>query len=291
MPICNHATGENLCNKCIENVLQSRNIPWCNMIAFNSDTANVMFGKKNSVVSRLKQVQPFLIDLGCICHLQNLCVAAAVKSLPVNIDDLLVDIFYQFHYSVKRKAVFREYQEFCGTQMQCILKHATTRWLSLQRCIHRTISQWLALKSYFLSHEDVEKAGHVKRIASSLKSTEVLLYMHFLDFILGPLNTFNTLFQSEQSKVVVLHDEMAHLIQSILTKFVKARIMKSTKVLNPRRCIMRVYTREIRMRVHENYAWKNGRLYAWPYNGGSAGSLQRSGFRENPTNFLTFVAC
>ena len=62
---------------------------------------------------------------------------------------------------------------------------------------------------------------------------------------------------------------------------------ESTKVLNPRRCIMRVYTREIRMRVH---AWKNGRLYAWPYNGGSAGSLQRSGFRENPTNFLTFVS-
>ena len=54
-------------------------------------------------------------------------------------------------------------------------------------------------------------------------------------------------------------------------------IMKSTKVLNPRRCIMRVYE-------------KNGRLYAWPYNGGSAGSRQRSGFRENPTYFLTFVA-
>ena len=30
--------------------------------------------------------------------------------------------------------------------------------------------------------------------------------------------------------------------------------MKSTKVLNPRRCIIRVYTREIRMRVHEKYA-------------------------------------
>ena len=33
----------------------------------------------------------------------------------------------------------------------------------------------------------------------------------------------------------------------------------------------------------------------WPtvrmaVNGGSAGSLQRSGFRENPTNILTFVA-
>ena len=51
-------------------------------------------------------------------------------------------------------------------------------------------------------------------------------------------------------------------------------------------CIMR--TRNTHARTRE--IWKNGRLYAWPYNGGSAGSLQRSGFRENPTNFLTFVA-
>ena len=80
-------------------------------------------------------------------------------------------------------------------------------------------------------HEDVEKAGRVKRIASSLKSTEVLLHMHFLDFILGPLNTFNTLFQSEESKVVVLHDEMAHLMQSMLTKFVKACIIMDCRRL------------------------------------------------------------
>ena len=37
--------------------------------------------------------------------------------------------------------------------------------------------------------------------------------------------------------------------------------MKSTKVLNPRRCIMRVYTREIRMRVHENtHKWPTVRM-------------------------------
>ena len=33
--------------------------------------------------------------------------------------------------------------------------------------------------------------------------------------------------------------------------------------------------------------WRTVRMAV---NGGSAGSLQRSGFRENPTNFLTFVA-
>ena len=230
MPICNHATGQNLFD-CIKNALQSRSIPWCNMIAFNSDTANVMFGKKNSVVSRLKEVQPLLIDLGCICHLESLCAVAAVKSLPVNVEELLIDIFYHFYYSVKRKEAFREYQEFCGVQMQCVLKHATTRWLSLQKCINRTIRQWPALMSYFTSHEDVEKAGRVKRVAMNLNNTEFLLYMHFLNFILGPLNTFNTLFQSEESKIVILHDEMTRLVQSTLTKFVKARVVKDAASL------------------------------------------------------------
>ena len=77
MPTCNHATGQNLFT-CIENALQERKISWNNMIAFNGDTANVMFGRNNSVVSRLKQVQPRLIDLGCICHLESLCVVSAV---------------------------------------------------------------------------------------------------------------------------------------------------------------------------------------------------------------------
>ena len=31
-------------------------------------------------------------------------------------------------------------------------------------------------------------------------------------------------------------------------------------------------------------------IYVRPHNGRSAGSLQRSGFRENPTNILTLVA-
>ena len=45
MSICNHATGQNL-SKCIESALHSRNIPWYNMIAFNTDTAKCHVRKK-----------------------------------------------------------------------------------------------------------------------------------------------------------------------------------------------------------------------------------------------------
>jgi hypothetical protein len=76
-----------------------------------------------------------------------------------------------------------------------ILKHCDTRWLSLQKCVKRTLEQWPALKSYFVSHDDVEKPGRVKRVAGYLENPEMKLYFHFLEYILEPLNEFNTLFQ------------------------------------------------------------------------------------------------
>ena len=73
-----------------------------------SDTANVMVGKRNSVLSRVKQKQPGVFSLGCLCHLANLCATAALKTLPVSVDNLLIDVFYHFKYSAKRWEAFNE---------------------------------------------------------------------------------------------------------------------------------------------------------------------------------------
>lgn len=75
----------------------SRNIPWRNMVGYASDNTNSMVGERNSVLSRLREKQPKLIDLGCICHLENLCVVDACKKLLLPIDELLIDVFYHFH--------------------------------------------------------------------------------------------------------------------------------------------------------------------------------------------------
>ena len=51
-----------------------------------------MKGQRNGVVQYLRDKQPNVIDLGCICHLENLAIKAAIKCLPVNIDAFVVDI-------------------------------------------------------------------------------------------------------------------------------------------------------------------------------------------------------
>ena len=97
-------------------------------MAFESETANVMIGKHNSVLSRVREKQPHVYSQGCVCHLANLALLAGVKALPVDVDD-----FYYFQKSTKRKEDLHQFQLFTDTKQLKILKHCKTRRLSLVR--------------------------------------------------------------------------------------------------------------------------------------------------------------
>ncbi|XP_077417139.1 protein FAM200B-like [Vanacampus margaritifer] len=215
----------------IDNILQENDIPWSNIVGFASDNCNTMVGKKNSVLSRIKEKNGAVFSVGCICHLGNLCVKDGLKTLPVNIDDLLVDIFYFFKNSSKRIEDFKEFQDFTNSEQEKILKHCPTRWLSLQKVVERTLSQYEALKSYFASHADVERAGKVKSIHDRLQDPVTLLTLHFLSFILPQINQFNIVFQTEACMIGDLLPEMERLLKKLLVKFVQMEHVKSADSL------------------------------------------------------------
>ena len=98
-------------------------------------------------------------------------------------------------FSSNRKEKYKEFMDFTDTEPSKILKHSSTRWLSLEKCVNRLLEHWPALLSYFNSHDDVEKPGRVKRCAAYLRDHEVRLYYHFLSVILQPLNNFDTMYQ------------------------------------------------------------------------------------------------
>ena len=99
MLICNIATAE-LLFLAIEKEFELHGIPWNNLTGYASDSASVMVGKYNSVLSRLHNKQSKLFSLGC--------VAAGLKKLPVSLDELLLHIFYHFKHSSKRWHEFNE---------------------------------------------------------------------------------------------------------------------------------------------------------------------------------------
>ena len=75
----------------------------------------------------------------------------------------------------KRKQVLKDFQEFTETEPLKLLRHCSTRWLSLERCVRKLLQQWAALKSYFNSHEECEKSGRVQRCATLLQDPEMEL--------------------------------------------------------------------------------------------------------------------
>jgi hypothetical protein len=74
----------------LEEVIGKFGLTFSNMVSFASDTCSVMKGVRSGVIAKLRQRQHKVIDIHCICHLVSLVVKAAVKTLPLKIDELLL---------------------------------------------------------------------------------------------------------------------------------------------------------------------------------------------------------
>ena len=66
-------------------------------------------------------------------------------------ESLLIDIYYWFEKSTKQKGILADYVEFSDLEYSKILKHVSTRRLSLERCVERILQKYEGFKSYFLS--------------------------------------------------------------------------------------------------------------------------------------------
>ena len=100
-----------------------------------------------------------------------------------------------------------------------MLKHCSTRWLSLERAVKRLLLLWPALHAYFDRETVTAKSDKecVKRVAKALSSVEAKLFCQFLSFALKPLNSFNVAFQTSASKLGSLQRDVRNLLRSFLS--------------------------------------------------------------------------
>lgn len=130
MPIVNVGTTVNLFNA-LEISLSKNGLDFTKAMAFMSDTTNVMEGARSGVQKLIRKEHPTLYDVGCIRHLADLTIKAGMEALPVDFDQLFVDVFYYFYHSSKRKQEFTDtWCSLFAFEAEVILKHCLTRWPS-----------------------------------------------------------------------------------------------------------------------------------------------------------------
>lgn len=145
------STAELIYSKTIEN-LKLYNIPIQNMIGFASDNPGVMTFLFSGVASRLKNINPNILTIGCTstCHNFSLWSAHAVKRIPGQIEGNkhIKTLYIYFCHSSKNQKDFITFQKPLEVNEYQILKVCQTRWCLLEMILNRIIEQWIPLFNF-----------------------------------------------------------------------------------------------------------------------------------------------
>jgi hypothetical protein len=85
------------------------------LVGIGTDNASVMTGSNNSVFTKLRELQPSLLLVRCVCHSLALAASNAVECLPRNLDFMIEQTYSWFARSSKRQGEFAEVRQngFC----------------------------------------------------------------------------------------------------------------------------------------------------------------------------------
>ena len=190
MCMSSSSTAQGIFSK-MEQAMTTHNIPWTNCVGLSVDNTSVNMGCRNSIKTHVLDKNPATYIMGCPCHIVHNTAGKAADAFKnvmfvlkllfsdktPNVfghmylivlnkkqthffflqiskfgEDLVIDIFYWFDKSTKRKADLVEFCSFWDLNYRKIIKHVNTRWLSLERAVGRMLAQFPDLKSYFLSN-------------------------------------------------------------------------------------------------------------------------------------------
>ena len=105
------------------------------------------------------------------------------SSCGFDVEEFCIDIYYWFDKSTKRKNSLLSYCTFCDQEYRNIIKHVTTRWLSLKCAIERILKQYPSLKSYFLSENERQPRFQRLHDLCADPTTEIFCYFSRMSFL------------------------------------------------------------------------------------------------------------
>ena len=104
-----------------------------------TDGASTMLGCRNGVVAQLKRIRPSAIGVHCAAHRLNLASLQAGDAIPYvkKFNTIIRQLFDFYANSAVRTAGLEEVQSLLQEKHIKILEPCVTRWLSIERSVHR----------------------------------------------------------------------------------------------------------------------------------------------------------
>ncbi|XP_041112853.1 uncharacterized protein LOC121319467 [Polyodon spathula] len=179
-------------------------IPSDNIVAFSSDNGPPMIDVNDSVISRLKQINPNIINIGYLFNLPDLACKSGVQALSAPIEELISDIYYHFfHISQQEPLGFALFDE-----EPCIIADDL---LGFCKAIKKMLELWPDLLSFFLSY--APQTAKVQLICQRLQCLELRLLFLFLKQAVEPLNQFRQRLGNGESQLMTLQRDLSGIVR------------------------------------------------------------------------------
>ena len=204
MCLTSASTAESIFMK-INETLLSFGINWNNYcVSFSVDNRNVNIKRRNSIKTRVHQQNPSV----CPCHMVHNTASKAADAFEgetgFDVEDMLVDLYYWFNKSTKRKSI--QYRE--------IVKHISVCWLSLECAVERTLRQYAALKSYFMLSD--ERQPRFLCLKELFSKPIVEVYLLFYQAVMPMFTIINKFLQRETPCVHLNHDVLKSFVRKVI---------------------------------------------------------------------------
>ena len=220
----------------IDMAMNKYGIPWSNCIALGLDNTSVNVAEHKSLIVEARKKTENTVLMGCPCHIAHNTAGKSSKAFcshiteHFDIEELLVDIYFHFNYSSKRKSLLNEFCLFNDQGYCKIIKFHSVRWLGLTNCIERTLRLYASLKSYFLSQNPELKDGEKKltrlnRLITSFRNEMQEVYLCFLHGALPLLINLNLLLQRSDPIIHLLYDALFDTTTILLSQFMSPQIV------------------------------------------------------------------
>lgn len=121
-----------------------------NLTSYSADNTNVNFGGKHSVFKLLQNNNDKIIAVGCPAHILHNSVKHAAGKCKFDLENMVLKVYNYFSYHAKRVQALKDFFEFYDSEFAPVLRHVTTRWLSLLPAIERLVKSYEILKNFFI---------------------------------------------------------------------------------------------------------------------------------------------
>jgi hypothetical protein len=122
-----------------------------NITGYSADNASVNYRCKKSVYTGLQAMNPNILKANCNTHIVHNTLRKVVDVLDCDVETTVTAVYSHFSISANRRVELQDFFNFVDLEYHGIMRHVSTRWLSLGPAIDRLLLSWPALISYFKS--------------------------------------------------------------------------------------------------------------------------------------------